>query len=247
MNNVENINEKLKAKYSGLKFNKEKHEYLLKTRKLTPATTAAKEFYQEFDAEYHSRRIAERDGLTQEEVLEKWKKIGTDAANYGTDVHDFGERYVQAVYYAEYLDIVPRNKKEEAVISFWKNLPSFLFPVATELRMYSEKYGIAGTLDFLLFDSITGKFIIGDYKTNEKLFDDYNLSMLPPFEYMPNNNYNLYQIQLSLYQIMLEDAGYQVSGRQLIWLKSDGKYKVFNTHDFTKMLRKHYENRRIYK
>jgi len=231
------INEELKSKFSNLKFNEKKHEYYVDGRSLTPVTNVAKKFSVEFDVEYHSRRIAERDGLTQDEVKKQWKEIGDNAADLGTNVHNFGERYVQAVYFGEAISVVPENNKENAIIKYWKSLPMFLYPVSTELRMYSEKYGYAGTCDVLLFNSLTGKFIIDDYKTNEKLFDDYNQTMHPPFDYLPNNNFNIYQLQLSLYRIMLEDMGYGIENTRIVWLKSDGSFEILQTNDFSKMLR----------
>ena len=237
MADILNINKELKSKYSKLKFNENKHQYTIGERSFTPVTNVAKSFSEQFDVEFHSKRIAKRDGITQDEVKRRWKEIGEKAANFGSDVHDFGERYVQSVYFSNGNCPLPRNNKEKVLISYWEDTPTHLYPVATELRMYSEKYGFAGTCDVLLFDSLTGNFIILDYKTNSKnLFNSYGEVMLPPFHFLPNNSYNIYQLQLSLYQMMLEDAGYKVQDRIILWLK-DNEYEAFNTYDFTKQLR----------
>jgi hypothetical protein len=103
--------------------------------------------------------------------------------------------------------------------------------------MYSKKYGYAGTADIILFDGKKG-FVIVDYKTGKDLYKNYmGQMMLPPFQYMLDNPFNHYQLQLSLYQIPLEECGYFVSERWVIWLKSDSTYQKLPTHDFTSMLR----------
>ena len=60
----------------------------------------------------------------------------------------------------------------------------------------------------------------------------------PPFEHLEQNNFNKYQFQLSYYQIILEQTGYDVSNRVIVWLKRDGEYEIHSTTDYTKELRK---------
>ena len=45
-------------------------------------------------------------------------------------------------------------------------------------------------------------------------------------------------LQLSCYQIPLEDIGLKVIGRRIIWLKDDGTYEKISLQDVTQKLRK---------
>ena len=71
--------------------------------------------------------------------------------------------------------------------------------------MYHKEYLFGGTLDLLLYDTIQEGYIIGDYKTNKDLFKNYRGQTLKDeFSFLLQNSFNIYQLQLSLYQILLE-------------------------------------------
>ena len=46
-----------------------------------------------------------------------------------------------------------------------------------------------------------------------------------------------YTIQLSLYQMGIEQLGYEVADRKIIWLKDDGLYEKISVPDVTKDLK----------
>ena len=54
---------------------------------------------------------------------------------------------------------------------------------------------------------------------------------------MVNQNLSLYTLQLSCYQIPLEDIGMKVLGRRIIWVKPDGNYEKIPVPDVTNVLR----------
>ena len=55
-------------------------------------------------------------------------------------------------------------------MKFWRDLPTYIIPVFTELQMYHLKKMYAGTADIILFNTKTEKYIIADYKTTKDLF-----------------------------------------------------------------------------
>ena len=61
--------------------------------------------------------------------------------------------------------------------------------------------------------------------------------LLHPFEDLYAEAQSLYTLQLSCYQIPLEDIGLKVIGRRLIHLKEDGTYEKIPLPDVTKELR----------
>lgn len=65
------------------------------------------------------------------------------------------------------------------------------------------------------------------HNTNKDLFKNYKeQKMLPPFDKFLDCSFNMYKLQLSMYQYFLEQTGYEVESRTLIWLKPDGTYET---------------------
>lgn len=95
-------------------------------------------------------------------------------------------------------------------------------------------------------DSPTHTFLAGynmivTHNTNHDLYKQYNIDnkkmLLAPFDDMVNQNLSIYTLQLSAYQIPLEDIGLKVLGRRIIWVKPDGTYEKISVPDVTKILR----------
>ena len=243
-----NTAQRLTEKYKSLTFKKEGHIYTYNGKVLTPVSDIVGEFHEQFDTEKHAIRVSRREGVSKNSVIERWKAIGKKAADFGTSVHDFAENYVYLKFIEgeDVSSIIPSNGHERAVINYWNLVPSHITPVLLEFKMYSDDYLYAGTCDLLLYNTITKNFILGDYKTNVDVFKNYQEKvMLPPFQYILDMPYNHYQLQLSLYHLLLEEAGYTIESRQIIWLLPDGSFKIFETKDFRKMLKQYLnENRR---
>jgi len=231
------IKEKAKQQFSKLEFKEETHTYTVKEEILPSTSYKIKEFYKEFDKENISLAVAKKNKVTQQEILDQWDEINLVAIENGTAVHNFAEDYCNG------LDVKPFNKQCEAVIRFWNELPSYYELVFVELQMYSEDYWYAGTTDFVLLDTRDNSLVIGDYKTNEDLFSYYDY-MLPPFDMLEDSAYNHYQIQLSYYQILLEQLDYKISDRILVWLRKDGNYDTYHTTNFTDILKNNFNDNR---
>ena len=77
---------------------------------------------------------------------------------------------------------------------------------------------------------LAGRNFIVTHNTNESLVKDYshehNKMMLPPFDDLYSESKGKYTLQLSAYQIPLEDIGLKVIARRLVWLKSDENYEL---------------------
>jgi hypothetical protein len=80
------------------------------------------------------------------------------------------------------------------------------------------------------------------HNTNKSLKNDFNRResnrLLEPFQDFIDEPFSIYSIQLSLYQLGLEQLGIKIVDRNLIWLKEDGKYEKFSTPDLTQRLLK---------
>lgn len=153
-------------------------------------------------------------------------------------------------------DIIPSHKKEEAAAYFLKRLPESYHLVLNEARVYSGKNPdpaknikelICGTFDMLYYDDGAGNpakagFVLLDYKTNSSLTNDFNRKygtcLLHPFDDIYEENLGMYTIQLSAYQMLLEDIGIKLKSRILVWLKDDGTCQLVAVPDVSDRLRK---------
>lgn len=230
------VQKKAQKKYKKLKFEEGPHIYKVDKKKIPSTSSLINKFYKKFDAQGVSFSVAKRRKMSQAQVLKEWKDINTEAINRGSRVHNFAEDYSNG------LPVVASCIQEEAVVKFWEELPSYYQCVFVELKMYSAEYWYAGTTDFVLLDTRDNSLVIGDYKTNGNIFKTYGY-MLPPFDLLEDNPYNHYQIQFSYYQILLEQLGYKISNRMLVWLKHEGGYEIYNTSNFSNVLKKTFDDK----
>ena len=232
-NNMVTSDEILKF-FKALSFNSEAHIYHVNDVPIEYSVSGkVKKFYNEFDAKRKSVEVAIKTFSTQQQVLKNWEQVGEVARVKGNKAHLFGELYPFN------RELRPQSNYDIAIMKFWKDLPSHIVPVLTEARMYHLIHMYAGTADLILYNTQTGKYIIGDYKTNKDLYKNFmGEKMLHPFNGLLSCPYNHYQLQLSYYQILLEQIeNIEVSYRKLIWLKADGNYELHDTEDYTEILK----------
>lgn len=198
--------------------------------------------------------------MTPEEILAQWKKKSEDACSKGTERHEFGE---SCFYYmtGQYDKILPAFKdrltsdggfeskypEEDAVVKMYQDMPRCYIPILAETKVYDANLGYAGTFDILFYydaelngrsDEESGLFIM-DWKTNEDLYKNFKEEkLLPPFDGLLDRPLSLYILQLSLYQICLENIGFKTAGRRILWLKPEGVYDKIKLEEFTQALRK---------
>jgi hypothetical protein len=253
----------IKRSYQGLVFVNEGHRYYYNGKQLESVSNITHLFTPKFDAAAKSQEMYEKYyndptskyyQMTQQQILEQWTVIKDTACDNGTNVHEFGE---SCFYFMTYQDdkILPNfkdrlngdefnsiNEKEDAVVKFWNDLPQCFVPIASENQVCREDLGYSGTFDLLFYydaelDNKTpdkSGFVIFDYKTNKDLYKNFmGERMLYPFNELLNCSFNVYQLQLSLYQLALEPIGFKVIGRRIIWLKDDSSYEKINTNSYT--------------
>lgn len=195
-------------------------------------------------------------GMSKEEILAIWAKISGEACDFGTNVHAFGESmfYYMTEQYDKILPEcksqfekgypVPLNPHEEAVVKFWDDLPDNIVPVLAETKVFNRNgTPYAGTFDILFYyvdapGSKKNGLMIFDYKTNKDLYKNFKeQTLLWPFNDLLDQNESYYVLQLGCYQIPLENLGYNVVARRLIWLRPDGTYEKVKIPLITDRLR----------
>lgn len=230
---VTEIRNNILGKFNNLTFDEASHTYYVEGKPLQASVSKViGNFYEKFDSKGVAERISRRDGIPVQDILDDWDKIAKQACDLGHKVHLFGEHYPFD------RSLKPSCNKEIAVTKFWNDIPEHIVPVLMECRMYHKEYLFAGTADILLYDTKKNYYILGDYKTNKDLFKNYkNKTLKAPFNHLFDSPFNKYQIQLSLYQILLEQIGIYVGERKLIWLKDSGDYVMYDTEDLTSILK----------
>jgi hypothetical protein len=150
--------------------------------------------------------------------------------------------------------LIPTRPKEESVLKFYDELHPNLHFVLAETKVYTGKnkeltnlkQDYCGTFDILFYyeDPVNKEnsgLCIFDFKTNKELKKDYSREvgkmLLPPFADLYDESLSYYTLQLSCYQIPLEDIGLKVIARRIVWLKDDGTYELIPLEDVTDRLR----------
>jgi hypothetical protein len=228
------------------KFNEDSHTYtyvdsttMKPVQIFTSVTGFISQFKEKFDSDFWAKKKAYSTGKTKDEILNEWKETSEIAMDLGTLVHKWIEDF-----YAGLNPELPTHPEALARVLKFKELHSEklnkLTSVQQEFRVFSRKWGLAGTLDALF--SLNSDYYVGDWKTNKKFTTDHDSNgrykkLLYPFEDLWDNSLNGYSIQLSLYRLILqEEAGFKTNGAFLCWIGPDEKPKLYKTVDLRERL-----------
>ena len=180
-------------------------------------TTIVEDFFEKFDADYWAARKATYD-RPAEVIKAEWEAKGRIARELGTQLHDRIERHYLG------MQIEPEAMSDPAFLNFITFAKQrHLVPYRSEWRIFSERYHIAGTLDFLAFDG--NVFEIYDWKRSSKIVtadgspirdNRYGKYAKAPIAHIPDCTFHHYALQLSLYRYLLAlEYGIEVSAGHL--------------------------------
>lgn len=202
-------------------------------------TQLIKSYSEPFDSAAHSARIAERDGITQAEILDAWESKATAASEQGTYVHGQAEEIAYSFNRSGRLSLNVVGHPPEyrghlkALWSWFIDHPEIAQGfLVSELQIGFPCYLLAGTVD-MLASSYQGMPAIIDWKTNASLETEGYRNMLPPFSRgklkLPDTNLFHYYLQLNAYRrILLEEYNYEAQSMMLVHLQSNGRYVEYN-------------------
>ena len=189
-NNLKSLREETRqlfdTKFGNIVFEEVPHRYTIDGVEYTPVSTIISQYENEFDSDLRSKSYAERNGLTQEEVLRSWKWTNRCATIMGTRAHEYGESYTNLMcghpelicqqnkgqYVEEENWLVPTFPQEFAVKSFYDELNKNLHPIGAEFKLSTQYIKgakpICGTADILFYydapDPKNSGFCIFDWK-----------------------------------------------------------------------------------
>lgn len=191
------------------------------TGHITPCdsvTTIINGLFEQFDADYWAVRKATPQ-KTAEMLKAEWAENARRASALGTMLHERIERH--------YLGEGPSAGAlaDTAFANFLQFAEKrHLTPYRSEWRIFSEKYRVAGTLDFLACEN--GSYELWDWKRSSKVVDRTGTPVSEGFRgkcgirsvsaHIPDTSYWHYALQLSLYRYILEtEYGIEVHSSHL--------------------------------
>ncbi len=189
---------------SRLSFDAATHTYYCDGLECISVTTLVDECFPRFDAEHWAARIAVREGVDPEVILDRWKRDADRARALGTAMHEKIEKY--------YLGEDDGDSSDALRLFRLFAAHNRLYPFRTEWRIFDEDLGIAGTLDFLELTP-GGAYNIYDWKRSKKLVEadgriimesPYGKRGLYPLNNLHDTSYWHYALQLSIYRYILE-------------------------------------------
>lgn len=187
-----------------LSFDPETHIYTHNGIPYKSVTGIVEDCFEKFDVDYWAPRIAQKQGMTEQQLRAQWDAKAEHARRLGTIMHNKIERY----YLGEALEFEEFDDTYRLFRQFTGDF--HLNPYRTEWAIFDEQLRIAGTLDFL--DYTNGQFTIYDWKRSDKLISDgrpitsnrYNKTALSPIDNIPDTTYWHYALQVSIYRYILE-------------------------------------------
>jgi len=222
------------------------HKYTYDGNPLLSVTKFIQRFHKEFDQELMSKKVADREGVNQQEILDKWKQINERANFIGHSTHEWIENYFNQVYQQlpNDLEIVERINKFNKI--FASHLHK-LTPIKFEQRVFSKEWGLAGTFDALF--SYKDSLIILDWKSNKSFTTEnsYGEKLLEPFEDLDKCHLNEYSLQVSLYKLILKNIGLEVKTCYLLHIGPEGDAKIHRALDLSDKLKIYLDSQSLLK
>jgi ATP-dependent exoDNAse (exonuclease V) beta subunit len=186
-------------------------------------TTLIHKYQKPFDLEGMSAMVAAREGVTQQEIKDRWANISKKACKHGTRMHSVAER----IFNGEFVDdstFTPEQqvifKQIETVVKRMKERP---YDYESEKIIFDPVINVAGTVDLIGKNRETGEYVMMDWKTNKRIRkeNEYGDTFLSPIDDLQDCEFNLYGLQLAMYEHILREGGF---------IEPDAKMRKFICH-----------------
>ena len=240
---LEEVKQKLKV-FDKYKFFENGHYYTYKDKQVGISVTKyISQFENEFDSDTLSQKVADKNGISQFEVLNEWKRKGEYSCLKGTAIHEWlQDNYANREYkfdlsqleeYPEYYKIEDIEHLKQMAIDFINDYKNRYILIGDEILCGIPDFDIASAIDLLFYDTVNNEVVLADIKTNTDLkgwksTPSYVKEMLQPLEDIKDITLEHYKIQLSIYRYFLEEyAHIPISDNMFIVYLSE-KEKNYN-------------------
>ena len=217
----------IKDKFKHINFNPAKHYYYSNFGDYVSVTTLIHKYTQYFDADAISKKVADKQGVSQDEIRALWDIKRDYACVKGTELHLYIETFL--LYGRKIQTYTHIDYEIEQFHMFWDKNKDKYEVVHTELIVGTDDLKIAGMLDCLVRHKATGKYFIFDWKTNSEIKTENKWQKLKsPLDKFDDCNMIHYNLQTSIYKTILEMEipEIEVRGSCLIHFKSNAPYQV---------------------
>ena len=188
-------------------------------------TTLLGKYKQPFDRYGHSKRVAKREGVSQELVLEMWEEEKNRACTRGTDIHKILEDYISCGDVKDNYGWLCKSYDTavERSIDSFKN-------VLCENLLYDEEHLVAGMAD-LIYEH-KNEFTVGDFKTNKKFkfSSPYSERLKDPISHLHNCEFNVYGLQLSFYAYLYERMSGKRCRKCVVFYLQDDRFLSYHVN-----------------
>ena len=214
----EEILQRIEKAFSKYSFIEDGHYYLCNGKRVGISTTGLiSQYEQEFDSDTISQMVANKRGISQQEVLEEWRIENLHSTIKGSMVHEFAQSLWEGKEYKFDYSNVPKEidldrlksdieKLIPQAINFYNDYKDMYELIGCEIYLGDEDFNECGATDQMMLNKYTGNIAIIDYKTNKKIeYESYrHKKMLVPLHKYDDCNYIHYSIQLSDYKFKFE-------------------------------------------
>ena len=259
-NDINTIKNKIKEVFGKYTFIEDGHYYLCNGKRVGISTTGLIGQYENhFDSETISQQIANKKGISQQEVLEEWRIENLHSTIKGSMVHEFAQSLWEGKKYKfDYLKVpkeidIDRLKSDidkliPQAINFYNDYKDMYELIGCEIYLGDEDFDECGATDQILYNKYTGGIAIIDYKTNKEIKrESYkHKKMLIPLHKFDDCNYVHYSIQLSGYKFKFEkNTKLKVDETFIVYFNINAdNYEIIEPLNMQKEVEKILENRR---
>ena len=232
-------------KFNNIVFKDSDHTYKLNGESLTSVTTFIGKFKKPFEKEFWSYKTAQKEGVSQEEILAKWESIALYATNKGSKLHNFAENYINnkiidnVIY--EPIDTKAYDKIESHFLKFYEDTKDTLIPIISELVVGSPELGLCGMVDQLYYSTKLDALVIFDWKTNKALNKKsrFKNKMLGPCSHLDECEMSTYSLQLSTYRYIIEYVtNLKFHSTYIVWFnEKNDSYELVPCEDYRNLVK----------
>ena len=262
-NDINVIKTKIKEVFGKYTFIEDGHYYLCNGKRVGISTTGLISQYENhFDSETISQQVADKRGISQQEVLEEWRIENLHSTIKGSMVHEFAQSLWEGKEYVFDYSKVPKeididrlksdiNKLIPQAINFYNDHKDMYELIGCEVYLGDEDFDECGATDQILYNKYTGGIAIIDYKTNKKIErESYrHQKMLIPLNKFDDCNHVHYSLQLSGYKFKFEkNTKLKVDETFIVYFNINAdNYEIIEPLNMEKEVKEILELRRINK
>lgn len=260
-NNIEDIKNKIQQVFGKYTFIEDGHYYLCNGKRVGISTTGLiSQYEQEFDSDSISQMVANKRGITQQEVLEEWRIENLHSTIKGSMIHEFSQSlWERKEYKFDYSNVPPEidldrlksdiEKLIPQAINFYNDYKDMYELIGCEIYLGDEDFDECGATDQMMLNKYTGGITIIDYKTNKKIeYESYkHKKMLIPLHKFDDCNYVHYSFQLGDYKFKFEkNTNLKVEETFIVYFNTNAEnYEIIEPLNMENEVEKILENRRI--